>query len=782
MAEQLSKSIQNIMNTDPSNIDRDSDEFKEFLQDGSLDDLTQLAHNAKFDGEDDLLGSVYGEITDRLDQAVRDNFITKEELDDRLNKIDSIIESDPADNNQPVVQIVQKLAATAVTVANKPNNLNTTSANSGKVANTLPNSTKSKSNAPTPLTMPSKIPKPKIKRKSRGNASNSNSKGNNANAASANTASSKPAPNPNTAPTVLSVNQFKNLLNVDPNTTSPNTAPTVPSVNQFKNLLNIDPNTTNPNTAPTVLSVNQFKNLLNINPNTPNPNTAPATNPNTTPAANQNTSPTTNNPNTTPNHNQAPANNPNNSNLPPTQQLNTNAIVAGANLAPNPNQAPMSSRDLLIKKEMEDELEEAKNEYAMLTAKDRKSYIRSGRVARFLAKIPGLRRFAEKRDQSIETEEAKERYDAASKALIEWELKSLESAGYDEDAKRQEIINVLVDRDLEFENEVVEQRMQQSKKTNKFVNFWARSRGVTKIISAGGVGFITGAVLKTAQSIPYVGGYFPGLVVKGAGAAAGAWMAGHVRKRRANAEVKDANGNLVTLAEAQSNEDFNNKKIIIENMVNSADISKGSDSIDVSRISHTTEKRTKSEVRGNNLRLAVLALKGFAGAAAGEYIVGHAQSMMAGADTNAHHVVGNTNDAAMNNSHSTAPSAESAPTTSAAEPTDTLSAAEPMHSPDTTGMVEGHNFYVQDGSGYSQELIDFANANGQTLTPDQSMELHQHLVDKFGPDYINIDGVTTDTYLDGNDIRLSAPGNASWENGVPDAVREWMINNGLWNR
>ena len=734
MAEQLSKSIQNIMNTDPSNIDRDSDEFKEFLQDGSLNDLTQLAHNAKFDGEDDLLGSVYGEIEDRIARYKRDDIITEDQAKDKLEKINNIIESDPADNNQ---HVVQKLAATAVTVVNKPNNLNTNSANSGKAANTLPNSTKSKSKAQTPLMMPSKIPKPKVKRKSGSNASSSNSKGNN-NAASANTASSKPAPNPNTAPTILSVDQFKNLLNVDPNTTNKNTSPT----------------TNNPNTAPTILSVDQFKNLLNTDPNTTNPNT-------------------------TPNHNQTPANNPNNSNLPPTQQLNANAIVAGANLAPNPNQDPTSVNELI---EIENELNEAKNEYAMLTAKDRKSYIRSGRVARFLAKIPGLRRFTEKRNQSIETEEAKERYDAASKALIEWELKSLESAGYDEDAKRQEIINVLVDRDLEFENEVVEQRMQQSKKTNKFVNFWARSRGVTKIISAGGAGFITGAVLKTAQSIPYVGGYFPGLVVKGAGAAAGAWMAGHVRKRRANAEVKDANGNLVTLAEAQSNEDFNNKKIIIENMVNSADISKGSDSIDVSRISHTTEKRTKSEVRGNNLRLAVLALKGFAGAAAGEYIVGHAQSMMAGADTNAHHVVGNTNDAAMNNSHSTAPSAESAPTTSAAEPTDTLSAAEPMHSPDTTGMVEGHNFYVQDGSGYSQELIDFANANGQTLTPDQSMELHQHLVDKFGPDYINIDGVTTDTYLDGNDIRLSAPGNASWENGVPDAVREWMMNNGLWNR
>lgn len=727
MAEQLSKSIQNIMNTDPSNIDRDSDEFKEFLQDGSLNDLTQLAHNAKFDGEDDLLGSVYGEIEDRIARYKRDDIITEDQAKDKLEKINKIIESDPVDNNQPAVQ---KLAATAVTAANKPNNLNTTSTNSGKVANTLPNSTKSKSKAQTPLMMPSKIPKPKIKRKSRGNASNSNSKGNNnANAASANTASSKPAPNPNTTPIVISANQLKNLLNTDPNTT--------------------------------------------------NPNNAPATNPNTTPVANQNTSPTTNNPNTTPNHNQAPANNPNNSNLPPTQQLNANAIVAGANLAPNPNQDPTSINELI---EIENELNEAKNEYARLTAKDRKSYIRSGRVARFLAKIPGLRRFAEKRDQSIETEEAKERYDAASKALIEWELKSLESAGYDEDAKRQEIINVLVDRDLEFENEVVEQRMQQSKKTNKFVNFWARSRGATKIISAGGVGFITGAVLKTAQSIPYVGGYFPGLVVKGAGAAAGAWMAGHVRKRRANAEVKDANGNLVTLAKDQSNKDLNDKKIIIENIVNSADISKGSDSIDVGKISHATEQRTKSEVRRNNLRLAALATKGFLGASAGEYIVGHAQSMMAGADTNAHHVVGNTNDAAMNNSHSTAPSAESAPTTSAAEPTDTLSAAEPMHSPDTTGMVEGHNFYVQDGSGYSQELIDFANANGQTLTPDQSMELHQHLVDKFGPDYINIDGVTTDTYLDGNDIRLSAPGNASWENGVPDAVREWMMNNGLWNR
>lgn len=754
MAEQLSKSIQNIMNTDPSNIDRESDEFKEFLQDGSLDDLTQLAHNAKFDGEDDLLGSVYGEIKDRLDQAVRDNFITEEELDDRLDKIDSIIESDPADNNQPVVQIVQKLAATAVTVANKPNNLNTTSANSGKAANTLPNSTKSKSNAPTPLTIPSKIPKPKIKRKSCGNASNSNSKGNNnnANAASANTASSKPAPNPNTTPIVISANQLKKLLNVDPNTTSPNTAPTVPSVNQFKNLLNIDPNTASPNTVP-------------------------ATNPNTTPVANQNTSPTTNNPNTTPNHNQAPANNPNNSNLPPTQQLNANAIVAGANLAPNPNQDPTSINELI---EIENELNEAKNEYARLTAKDRKSYIRSGRVARFLAKIPGLRRFAEKRDQSIETEEAKERYDAASKALIEWELKSLESAGYDEDAKRQEIINVLVDRDLEFENEVVEQRMQQSKKTNKFINSWVRPGGMTKILSVGGVGFITGATIKAFHGASLFS--LPGIATKGAGAVTGGLIAGYVRKRRANAEVEDANGNLVTLAKAQSNEDLNDKKIIIENIVNSADISKGSDSIDVGRISHATEQRTKNEVGGNIKRLAKTAFLGASAASLGEVVTGGVKSMMAGADTNAHHVVGNTNDAAMNNSHSTAPSAESAPTTSAAEPTDTLSAAEPMHSPDTTGMVEGHNFYVQDGSGYSQELIDFANANGQTLTPDQSMELHQHLVDKFGPDYINIDGVTTDTYLDGNDIRLSAPGNASWENGVPDAVREWMMNNGLWNR
>jgi len=770
MAEQLSKSIQNIMNTDPSNIDRDSDEYKEFIQTGSIDDFTQLAHKAKVSGEDDLLCSVYGEITDRLDQAVRDNFITEEELDDRLDKIDSIIESDPADNNQPAVQ---KLAATAVTVANKPNNLNTTSANSGKAVNTLPNSTKSKSKAQTPLMMPSKIPKPKIKRKSRGNASSSNSKGNNnANAASANTASSKPAPNPNTTPIVISANQLKKLLNVDPNATNPNTTPAA-NRNTFST-------TNNPNTAPTALYVKQFKNLLNINPNTPNPNTTPATNPNTTPVANQNTSPTTNNPNTTPNHNQTPANNPNNSNLPPTQQLNANAIVAGANLAPNPNQAPMSSRDLLIKKEMEDELEEAKNEYARLTAKDRKSYIRSGRVARFLAKIPGLRRFAEKRDQSIETEEAKERYDAASKALIEWELKSLESAGYDEDAKRQEIINVLVDRDLEFENEVVEQRMQQSKKTNKFINSWVRPGGMTKILSVGGAGFITGATIKAFHGASLFS--LPGIATKGAGAVTGGLIAGYVRKRRANAEVEDANGNLVTLAKAQSNEDLNDKKIIIENIVNSADISKGSDSIDVGRISHATEQRTKNEVGGNIKRLAKTAFLGASAASLGEVVTGGVKSMMAGADTNAHHVVGNTNDAAMNNSHSTAPSAESAPTTSAAEPTDTLSAAEPMHSPDTTGMVEGHNFYVQDGSGYSQELIDFANANGQTLTPDQSMELHQHLVDKFGPDYINIDGVTTDTYLDGNDIRLSAPGNASWENGVPDAVREWMMNNGLWNR
>lgn len=87
--------------------------------------------------------------------------------------------------------------------------------------------------------------------------------------------------------------------------------------------------------------------------------------------------------------------------------------------------------------------------------------------------------------------------------------------------------------------------------------------------------------------MPYVGGYFPGLVVKGVSSALQVLDDGHVRKRReANAEIKDANGNLVTLAEAQSNEDLNNKKTIRKNIVNSADISKGSDSIDVGRISH----------------------------------------------------------------------------------------------------------------------------------------------------------------------------------------------------
>ena len=84
MAEQLSKSIQNIMNTDPSNIDRESDEFKEFLQDGSLDDLTQLAHNAKFDGEDDLLGSDYGEIEDLIARYKREDIITEDQAKDKI--------------------------------------------------------------------------------------------------------------------------------------------------------------------------------------------------------------------------------------------------------------------------------------------------------------------------------------------------------------------------------------------------------------------------------------------------------------------------------------------------------------------------------------------------------------------------------------------------------------------------------------------------------------------------------------------------------------------------
>lgn len=99
-----------------------------------------------------------------------------------------------------------------------------------------------------------------------------------------------------------------------------------------------------------------------------------------------------------------------------------------------------------------------------------------------------------------------------------------------------------------------------------------------------------------------------------------------------------------------------------------------------------------------------------------------------------------------------------------------------------TNTVTSGVFEVESGHGLTHELIDFANANGKDLSPEDSYELHQHLINVFGEDYINnIDNSSlADIYHEAGDVRLTAPGSAQWETGVTEEIQNWMTQRGLW--
>lgn len=100
---------------------------------------------------------------------------------------------------------------------------------------------------------------------------------------------------------------------------------------------------------------------------------------------------------------------------------------------------------------------------------------------------------------------------------------------------------------------------------------------------------------------------------------------------------------------------------------------------------------------------------------------------------------------------------------------------------DTGEKLAETDFDVEYGSGLERELRQFAKANGHKLNPIQADQLHHDLMRKFGKDYIDLKGISQDTYMHGTDVRLSAPAKASWDNGVPEYVQQWMEQRGLWN-
>lgn len=78
-------------------------------------------------------------------------------------------------------------------------------------------------------------------------------------------------------------------------------------------------------------------------------------------------------------------------------------------------------------------------------------------------------------------------------------------------------------------------------------------------------------------------------------------------------------------------------------------------------------------------------------------------------------------------------------------------------------------FDVEYGSGYIREIQQQAAELGAKISPQRAEQIHHALVEKVGPDYINIQGTNgNDIYTQAGDIRLAAPGKANWD---PAAVK-----------
>lgn len=81
----------------------------------------------------------------------------------------------------------------------------------------------------------------------------------------------------------------------------------------------------------------------------------------------------------------------------------------------------------------------------------------------------------------------------------------------------------------------------------------------------------------------------------------------------------------------------------------------------------------------------------------------------------------------------------------------------------------GYSFNVEPGHGYTQELVDYAQAHNANLSPEQSLDLHNHLVEQFG-NYITDGG----SYTQGGELRLGETGQASYKPGVVTEIDKYL--------
>lgn len=428
----------------------------------------------------------------------------------------------------------------------------------------------------------------------------------------------------------------------------------------------------------------------------------------------------------------------------------------------------------------------AANEYALATAKDRHSSFFVGRyskdpqsaVGRLLHKIPGfgkIRGFAVDQMDKIGAGDNKNHTEKMDQVRQNYEMQialakeALEKmyANTDIDPTKMLLAKAQIDgmSDVILENLITEHRHNESSDTNWLTEWWVSQDNAKfgKLKKAGaiiGVGAAAGAVGTLAA--PVFGALSLGAA---AGGLSGVIVANSVGKSRANAKgyvthddgkfVRDTNGKKVkhekTIAERQAEEDIQLKKATHDTYVEEVTAGERTDEFLTSWNTEDVEARTTSEVKRNRDRIKrAKALGGIAGGLTGLGISSLVRADFDSAPTDA-----------------PAPKSPDAP-------------AAPAPAPEAPHL-NGEQFVVERGSGYTKELMQFAQANGHNLSPSQSFQLHEYLMSKFGPDYINIQGTGGhDIYSQAGDVRLSSPGNAEWVKGVTAEAQKWMAGRGLW--
>ncbi len=403
--------------------------------------------------------------------------------------------------------------------------------------------------------------------------------------------------------------------------------------------------------------------------------------------------------------------------------------------------------DLVQQPEVDPALIEALNgartRYAEETAKSRKSYLgrflrTDSKVANVLRKIPGVEQGAEwlngKFDQAVV--EAKDQYEALYNQVGDVTAAELRRVGWDEEMIQKLSLIGNIAQDSRLEAEILYQRQAHSKDSNKFVNWWVAQKGFTGKLKKAGV------VIAAGAATGLTGGLFAGATGAFiAGGASGAAIANHVTKRRANSI--DESG--MRLAVRQSNADHALKRAAIKGRHGAEDWGQVED------ITGRTERRTNEEMLGNRKRLKTATALG---AAAGRGAFQLKELL-------------NQPEANPKTPQNTPPKNPQKPPQTPEVP-DEGPTAPPAETPPATPEVpiNGREFFVDPGHGFTHEIQEFAQANGSSVDARRAFDIYNEAVAKFGEDGL-IEPVGT--YLrDAGDFGINAPGNAQWKPGVAE--------------